>query len=453
MTLEALEPVLDNGWRIFPCAERGKVPLLKNWPRSASSDMDVIRKWAEKHKACNWGVATGPESGIFAIDIDGESGEESFSSLVNEHGAWTETLAVTTARGRHFYFDWPASGTIRNSAGKLGAGIDVRGDGGYCVIPPSTHPSGASYEWATANFQTTPAIEWLLERITSAARPVLEPREFGILLDGTRNDGLTRYAGALRRKGKNQSEIEDELLAANVRRCRPPLPDADVRMIAASVARYPIGGPDPLQVAWRASEGEYNSNYERFLALCAQLQQARADQVIALPLKRIGELMGVHWNSVSLYRKKAVATGVLLPCGQYVPQRIAGTYRFTSPLVTVLREKNPSTPPTPVTSCNYGLVTVRQKPLVTVQESPLVTVAGVETSPSYSPLGSASFDSNTRAREIPAAQRCHVHDKATEWWRRADGDLVCNRCHPCPHEGQLIWGPPSFAVETRTASV
>jgi hypothetical protein len=99
--------------------------------------------------------------------------------------------------------------------------------------------------------------------------------------------------------------------------------------------------------------------------------------------------MGVHWNSVSLYRKKAVATGVLLPYGQYVPQRIAGTYRFS----TVTRV----TPVNPVTSCNYGLVTVLSNtpsyspetvPLVTVMESPLVTVSesGEEKiSPSYSP--------------------------------------------------------------------
>ena len=56
---------------------------------------------------------------------------------------------------------------------------------------------------------------------------------------------------------------------------------------------------------------------------------------------------------------------------------------------------------------------------------------------------------SSQESEIPSAQRCPVHGKVTEWWKRADGDLICNRCHPCPHEGQLIWGAPSFAVETR----
>ncbi|MGA9988651.1 MAG: bifunctional DNA primase/polymerase, partial [Terriglobales bacterium] len=316
--IEALEPALSLRWRVFPCAPRDKNPLLKDWPRRASSDADVIRKWAQKYERCNWGVVTGPESGVFAIDVDGESGEESFSSLVDEHGVWTETLAVTTARGRHFYFDWPASGTIRNSAGKLGAGVDVRGDGGYCVIPPSVHPDGPIYRWASANFQTAPAPCWLLETITSAARPAVKAEEIGILPTGTRNDGLARLAGAMRRKGATLPEIETALLEHNVRRCRPPLLDYEVRKIAASVARYAPGGLDPLQVAWQASEGEYGSNYERFLGLAHRLQLARPGHAVALPLQRIASLMGVHWNTISRYRSAAVNAGVLEPSGQYI---------------------------------------------------------------------------------------------------------------------------------------
>ena len=61
--IEALEPALSLRWRVFPCAPRDKNPLLKDWPRRASSDADVIRKWAQKYERCNWGVVTGPESG------------------------------------------------------------------------------------------------------------------------------------------------------------------------------------------------------------------------------------------------------------------------------------------------------------------------------------------------------------------------------------------------------
>ena len=165
-------------------------------------------------------------------------------------------------------------------------------------------------------FQTAPAPCWLLETITSAARPAVKAEEIGILPTGTRNDGLARLAGAMRRKGATLPEIETALLEHNVRRCRPPLLDYEVRKIAASVARYAPGGLDPLQVAWQASEGEYGSNYERFLGLAHRLQLARPGHAVALPLQRIASLMGVHWNTISRYRSAAVNAGVLEPSGQ-----------------------------------------------------------------------------------------------------------------------------------------
>jgi len=341
--LEALEPALENGWRLFPCVQRGKVPLLTDWPRRASSDADVISRWGEKHAGCNWGLATGAESGVFVIDVDGERGENSLRSLVEQHGTWEKTLTASTARGTHFYFRWPNTDTvIRNSASRIGASLDVRGRRGYTIIPPSIHPDGPRYLW-TAMFPVAHAPGWLLETITSVSRPILDPVEFGILPEGQRNDGLTRFAGKLRRDGASQSEIESELIAANLRRCRPPLDAAEVSAIAASVARYAVGGLDPLESAWQASEGETCSQYERFLALARALQLARPDQAIALPLQRISELMRVHWNSVSYYRSKAVARGVLKPAGEYIPHRRAGLFRFvTKNLVTIgLVTKNP----------------------------------------------------------------------------------------------------------------
>lgn len=327
--LEALEPVLERGWRLFPCAERAKAPLVTDWPRRASSNADVILRWAQKYPACNWGLACGPESGIFVVDCDGERGEKSLGSLVERHGIWEKTLTASTANGTHFYFRWPDAETIiRNSVSKVGAGIDVRARRGYVLCPPSIHPSGTPYAW-TANFQIAHAPGWLLEAITSAARPTVEASEIGTLPEGQRNDGLARLAGAMRRKGATLPEIETALLEHNVRRCRPPLLDTEVRKIAASVSRYAPGGLDPLQVAWQESEGEYSDHYERFLGLARQLQQARPDQTVALPVERIAALMGVHWTTISRYRSAAVNAGVLQPSGQYIPHRLAGLYRVS----------------------------------------------------------------------------------------------------------------------------
>src|SRR5579862_6193177 len=99
----------------------------------------------------------------------------------------------------------------------------------------------------------------------SAKRTGAAEKSIGVLREGERNDGLTRLGGAMRRRGAELAELETGLLEANDRRCQPPLPTEEVLKVAASVARYPVGGPDPLESAWRTVEVEtYSSNYERF---------------------------------------------------------------------------------------------------------------------------------------------------------------------------------------------
>jgi len=152
--------------------------------------------------------------------------------------------------------------------------------------------------------------------------------DIGILPQGRRNDGLMRLAGALRRKGASLEEIEQELFKHNERRCQPPLPGAEVSRIAVSVASYPTGGPDPLEDAWQTIEAQpCDSNFARFVALARQLQTARPGQPVALPVNRIGELMGLDRSMVGLYRKQAVRDGVLKLLDNYVAHKRACTFQ------------------------------------------------------------------------------------------------------------------------------
>jgi len=443
--LEALAPVLDHNWRIFPCSPRAKTPLITDWPRRASCDADTIRKWAQKYERCNWAVACGAESGIWVLDVDGEPGCESMRSLVKQHGeGWTRTLTVITARGQHFYFAWPTIRTIRNSAGKLGAGLDVRGDGGYCIIPPSVHPDGPIYEWRSLNGHapaSTP--DWLLQSITSAARPVVQAAEVGIIPEGRRNDTLTRAGGYLRRKGLSRAEIESELLERNARRCRPPLPEAEVRGIALSVSRYPVGGRDPLEQAWAAAQAQIcSSNYERFVALAHQLQLARPAQPIALPLKRIAGLLGCDWTQPRAYRKRAVLAGIIHRVGDYIPHRRAATYRVTHLIenVTPTTDHPLRTPTTGlVGDCDIPVVgELRDSPVVGESQAPVV---GEQSFPNESERKSEVLRDVENCKSA-AARRCYIHGNHLHWWKRSDGDLVCERCHPCPM-------PPDFRLGSR----
>jgi hypothetical protein len=155
------------GWRVVPlhwvrtsptvvrcscgksdCGSPGKHPLTANGLKDASSDGSQLAAWWSEWPAANIGIATGAASGIVVIDVDPrDGGNDSLGELCDAHGQLPETVeAGTGGGGLHLYFRHPGT-TIRNSAGKLGVGIDVRGDGGYVVAAPSIHVSRSRYRW------------------------------------------------------------------------------------------------------------------------------------------------------------------------------------------------------------------------------------------------------------------------------------------------------------------
>jgi len=338
MEFAEVERLAARGIRLFPCVGRAKTPLIKNWQTLATVDIAVLRSWATQFPDCNWGAACGPNSGIWILDVDGDVGRRSLAKLERGYGPLGPVPRVCTGRedgGTHLWFHDSGKREIRSSVGRVGPGLDVRGDGGYVVIPPSVHPTGRRYRWMRKPHQVADAPEWL-ERLASEkidqpprAQPIAM-EHFDILPQGHRNDGLTREGGYLRRNGASHVALEERLLGENLRRCQPPLPVEEVRRIAVSVARYAVGGPDPLQRAWGAVEPKHGmSNRDLFRQLCFQLHIARREHPIVVPLVRIAELMGVHFTTVQGLRRDAVKDGVLLPTAeQYVAHRRAGEYWF-----------------------------------------------------------------------------------------------------------------------------
>src|SRR5262249_8877898 len=152
--------------------------------------------------------------------------------------------AWTGSGGMHIFFAHALG--VRNVTRLAGlAGLDVRGDGGYVVVPPSIHASGNYYEWAKP-LDTTLA-PWppdLLALVVSqnAARSTsaTSGSENGApIREGHRNDALVRLAGAMRRIGASEESIVAALAEDNTSRCFPPLDPREVEAIARSVARYP----------------------------------------------------------------------------------------------------------------------------------------------------------------------------------------------------------------------
>ncbi|MFQ5807431.1 MAG: bifunctional DNA primase/polymerase [Phycisphaerae bacterium] len=150
------------GWHVIPlhsirdgvctcgktkCDSPGKHPHTKNGLKDASNDPVVIERCWRQWPDANVGICTGARSGIVALDIDPRhGGDESLEALIDEQGELPSTVeAISGSGGQHLIFTHPG-GTIRNRTSLL-VGIDVRGDGGYIVGPPSIHISGAQYRW------------------------------------------------------------------------------------------------------------------------------------------------------------------------------------------------------------------------------------------------------------------------------------------------------------------
>jgi len=175
----ALESALEyanQGWRVIPILPGEKRPALTRWTEQATTDAHTIKEWWDGHDDYGVGIATGPGSGFWVLDVDDY---ESFRDLELRYEALPATrTSITGSGGYHFLFRWPDDGRdIRNDAGKrLGPGLDVRGDGGQIVAPPSLHPSGRAYEWdAGEPDEISEAPEWLLDLVTmKPAEPAVE---------------------------------------------------------------------------------------------------------------------------------------------------------------------------------------------------------------------------------------------------------------------------------------
>ena len=136
------------------CPNAGKHPRLSAWQRKATTDPQQIRRWWSREPRANIGIATGELSGLLVLDVDvgdGKPGLASLGELEARHGARPRTWEVQTGGGGlHVYLRHPGGDRrIGNRAGIL-PGLDLRGDGGYVVAPPSLHASGRRYTWLEA---------------------------------------------------------------------------------------------------------------------------------------------------------------------------------------------------------------------------------------------------------------------------------------------------------------
>src|SRR5262249_27638864 len=208
----AAADLVSLGFKVFPLVPGSKLPAIKAWQKAASDDADQIAAWAEQFPMANVGVATGAPSGAVVLDLDEKNGSSGLADLVSHTKAGRKLppcpIAVTPSGGRHLFFRVVPG--LRNvvgitSAGRgLGAGVDVRADGGFVVAPPSELSNGR-YRWRippmSAEFPRLP--DWAVQMLMP---PREAPRKaYTPTADGGGLDGPTKFVARAPQGQRNHS--------------------------------------------------------------------------------------------------------------------------------------------------------------------------------------------------------------------------------------------------------
>lgn|GEM_PF-2372094 len=235
---------------IIPISPGSKIPPMK-WEeyQTRKATREERAEWREKYPGCNWALVTGVVSGIIALDFDKAKGRE----IRKEHNVYGGPASITPRGGFHTLHLHPGR-NIPNKARLIegekpeDGGLDLRGDGGYIVIPPSVF-EGKAYRWEVTPWTVppTPIPGWAIELIDKASRsaaPTVTTPEAGSEADGLpagvgegqRNDATARVAGRYLARGLHPEEIWPILQAWNTKN-KPPLPVEELRGTLSSIAR------------------------------------------------------------------------------------------------------------------------------------------------------------------------------------------------------------------------
>jgi len=231
------------------------VPKTKNQPafsfKKYSEKMPTeqeINDWIKKYPDYNIAILTGNVSNLAVIDVDGKDGLEAIKTR-----NLPKTWVVETQRGWHYYF------RLNDKKVGLAVGflphVDLRGNGGYVVAPPSLHSSGKPYSWYIKDGELKEILPDFVFGLVSNHRKEMPEKTGWIdelkkgVREGKRNDSCVKMAGYYFARGLDKKEILDVLLAWNLKN-QPPMEESEIEIVADSVdKREKKKSPRPLLLA------------------------------------------------------------------------------------------------------------------------------------------------------------------------------------------------------------
>ncbi len=241
--LDAALEYIEQDFSIIPVERITKKPLISTWKeyQKRIPTADEVESWWEKWPDANVAIITGEISNLVVVDADGDIG----SQWVNDHCQKTTVYVQTRENRFHAFYTYPYGTPIGNRV-KFVPEVDIRGEGGYVVAPPSVHEFGHNYEFIFLGdgFDDLPEFEPLngtAKAIDAAAGNLninlseikSSPINKGVE-KGSRNNTLASLAGQWFGKGLDYDEAEELAIAWN-KKNSPPLGEKELRKTIRSI--------------------------------------------------------------------------------------------------------------------------------------------------------------------------------------------------------------------------
>lgn len=263
------------GWSIIPvrctgAPEFDKKPLIK-WAdyQRRRATLEEIDNWWAKWPDAGIGVVTGSISNLCVVDVD----------LPDLEVTTTPTLTSITGRGGKHYFFHPNGTQYGNFVGVV-KGVDIRGEGGYVVVPPSVHGNGKHYKWATRD---------TVAELPAEIHALISKRELPISVvdKGGRNNAVTSMVGKLVRSGMSVNDVIDMAHAWNLKHCKPPLPKYEIATVCNSIAKIDADKKQAAQTSFNlltfSELVERYSQYEVNWSVDGWLPKSTVGMIVAPP--------------------------------------------------------------------------------------------------------------------------------------------------------------------------
>jgi putative DNA primase/helicase len=252
--LDAALSYASLGWPVFPCIGKHPCKGSHGFKDATTDPAMVMAHWLRWPEA-NVAVATGHMSWVLDVDPR-HGGDDALAALERQYGPLPDTPRVLTGDPPGVHIHFAPDPRITGKRGSLPAGLDVKGRGGYVLLPPAIHPNGRRYLWEIGyelgSLPLAPAAEWLLSLVlapggrtsrlrlvTTHHRHKADGVEFlGNIVIGTRNTTIFRECCWARTLGATTEQLALYAHNLNSRYCTEPLGDDELASIVRSASRY-----------------------------------------------------------------------------------------------------------------------------------------------------------------------------------------------------------------------